>query len=222
MEILQPHLLLKSWCTQIASLRRRSSLLNLDTSRYKFPVSELIVFYRAVSLVCKWETNPSTMQARTHAPWLCLRWGCCGPGQAPAMLAAGCCGPLEANFVRVYLFQLLQWLASPLSLDCWPAALSPGASRLSGRRVSQCHSPAGPCFHPRTRHWRTPRCPLRGWQGRFLGGLDWPESPRARLVATAQASRLGLSTKKRNKISRVVTSKQTSIRKGNGEEIKTY
>lgn len=67
MEILQPHLLLKSWCTQIASLRRRSSLLNLDTSRYKFPVSELIVFYRAVSLVCKWETNPSTMQARTHA-----------------------------------------------------------------------------------------------------------------------------------------------------------
>lgn len=132
-----------------------------------------------VASVVLWESMPR-VQSEPHEHATAL-------ATSPLTSAHRCC--------HLYLFQLLQWLASLLSLSCWPAAWSPSAWRLSGRGGWRGRPGAAPCFHIRTLHWKTPQhLPLR-WRGRCRGGPGWPGRRCARPGAAAPASGSALNTK---------------------------
>lgn len=101
----------------------------------------------------------------------------------------------KAKCVHLYLFQLLQWLASLLSLNCLPATLFPLVWRLSGRMFLSCHPRAVPCFHTRILHWKIPQYLLLPGEGWCLGEVAPPGNPCAKPGAVVPASHLALNTK---------------------------
>lgn len=103
---------------------------------------------------------------------------------------------LQCRVISVYLFQLLQWLASLLSLNCSPAALSPCVCQIWGSKVLWCYPQAVLCFPTRTLHLKIPQHPPPRWLGWHPGRLGPLGSLCARPAAVLPASLSAMNTEK--------------------------